>query len=419
MTAFQPTFSKPAHANPSIQALRAAARTRFEALGFPTRRQEAWRFVNLGAVITTEFAPERPGTIDVTPWSLPESLTLVFVNGRFDPERSNLTQIPPGMVIKTLADALEDDKGVAQSHLGTSAAFDDHPFVALNTAQDLEGAFIHLLPGTDVEKTIHILYAGAGKNTVSYPRTLIVAESGARANIVESYVSEDQSLSCPVTEVAVAQDASIHHTRLQEEHLSANHLGSVAVNLGSNAAYQLSSINLGAAVARIDINVSLNGAGADASLDGLTLVGGTRQGDHHVRIDHKVGECTSTQRFRSVLDDESRAVFTGRIVVAEGAQGTDANQSSKSLVRSSDAVAFNNPQLEIYTDDVRCTHGSTVGRLDEEALFYLRARGIGRAEAEGLLTLAFAAEVLDAIPSKEIRTRLENLITTRLGTETG
>ena len=262
--------------------------------------------------------------------------------------------------------------------------------MALNTAQDLEGAFVHLERGVSLQPPLHIVYAATGDNTVSYPRTLVVVEDGAEANIVESFVGDDGFLTCPVTEIAVGPRATIHHTRLQEVSRTAFHLGALAVDLERQASYSLSSVSLGAHLSRLDIVARLSGEGARASLDGLTLVNDRRLGDHHVRVEHKVGDCTSAQRFRSVLSDRGRAVFTGRIVVAENAQGTDANQSSRSLVLAPDAVALNNPQLEIYADDVRCTHGSTVGQLDEEALFYLQARGIGSQEAKRILTRAFA-----------------------------
>ena len=414
---FRPTFPTAPFADPAVQDLREAARERFEELGLPGRREEDWRFINLGAVRTTSYRPGDRARFDVSPWKLSDGPTLVFVNGRLDRELSDLEDLPEGLTVGSLAEALADPATGASAHVGSMAHYGNQPFVALNTAQELEGAFIHVAAGTRADAPIHVVSAAVGDHTTAYPRTLIMAEEGARAHVVETFISEGRTFSCPVTEVAVAAKAEVRHTRLQEEHTTASHLGTVAAALESEASYHLSSLSLGAALARVDVSVKLMGSGAHASLDGLALVSGTRQGDHQVRIDHAVPECTSNQRFRSVLDDASRSVFTGRIVVAEGAHGTDANQSSKSLVRSDDAVAFNNPQLEIYNDDVRCTHGSTVGRLDEEALFYLRARGLDLEAARGLLTLAFAAEVLDAIGEESIRDRVGSLLTSRLGPE--
>ncbi|MEN8163095.1 MAG: Fe-S cluster assembly protein SufD [Acidobacteriota bacterium] len=414
---FRPDLEGSAHASPVLASLASQARDRFQELGFPSRRDEDWRLTSLVSVTNSAFSKAPAAAISTERWSLPEAVTLTFVNDRLISDGA-VGMLPAGATIMSLMSAAEKQPDLIEKHLGKLASFDDQPFVALNTTQGLEGTLIHLAPGTTFDRPLNIVYATTGDDVVTYPRTLIVAEEGARATVVETFVGDGKTLMCPVTEIAVGPKASLSHTHLIELTPEGSCVGSVSAAVEEHAAYSLSSVSLGGSLARTDIRVGLNGEGADATLDGLTLVGGSDQGAAHVVVEHKLPNCTSTQRFRSVLDDRSKAVFTGRIIVAEDAQKTDARQSSRSLLRSPDAVAHNNPQLEIYADDVRCTHGSTVGQLDEEALFYLRARGIDRLTAQGLLTLAFASEVLEGIPVEALRSRLEKMLMARLGPET-
>ncbi len=411
---FQPDFATPPHPMQTLATLGSEARDRFEELGFPSRRDEDWRLTSLAPVTDRPFAKAPKATVATERWNLPEAVTITFVNDRVVTEVAE-GDLPPGVTVVALSSAAATRPKMLERYLGTLASFDDQPFVALNTAQGLEGALIHLAPGANLDRPVNIIYAATGDDIVTYPRTLIIAEEGAKATVVETFVGDGRSLICPVTEVTVGSSASLSHTRLVEINTEGSSVGSLSVAVDEHATYRLSSAALRGSLVRTDIRVNLVGEGADAVLDGLTLVGGKEQGTAHVIVDHRVPNCTSTQRFRSVLDGKSKAVFTGRIIVAEDAQKTDARQSSRSLLRSSDAVAHNNPQLEIYADDVRCTHGSTVGQLDPEALFYLRARGIDRSTAQGLLTLAFAAEVLEGIPIESVRSRLEDQLMARLG----
>ncbi|MCK5379572.1 MAG: Fe-S cluster assembly protein SufD, partial [Acidobacteria bacterium] len=411
---FQPDFASPAHPMKILATLGSKARDRFEELGFPSRRDEDWRLTSLAPVTDHQFAKAPEATVTTEGWTLPDAVIITFVNDRVVTEIDK-GDLPPGVTITALSSAAATHPHLIENHLGRLARIDDQPFVALNTAQGLEGALIHLAPGTNLDRPLDIVYNTTGDDIVTYPRTLIIAEEGAKATVLETFVGDGRSLICPVTEVAVGPNTSLSHTRLVEINTEGSCVGSLSVTVDEHATYRLSSAALGGSLVRADIRVDLVGEGADTVLDGLTLVGGNEQGTAHVIVDHRVPNCTSTQRFRSVLDGRSKAVFTGRIIVAEDAQKTDARQSSRSLLRSSDAVAHNNPQLEIYADDVRCTHGSTVGQLDPEALFYLRARGIDRLTAEGLLTLAFAAEVLEGIPIEAVRSRLADQLTARLG----
>jgi Fe-S cluster assembly protein SufD len=413
---FQPDFSAQVRSSPMLEALGAEARRYFMDRGFPSRRDEDWRLTSLASVIETPFSPAEETTADTNPWVLPDAISLIFINGRLTDNGDN-TNLPRGVTVTSLGSATGADADLIDQHLGQLASIDNRPFVALNTAQSLEGTLIHLAPNTLLDRPINIVNVTTVDNGVAYPRTLIVADAGSRATVVETFIGEGTTLCCPVTEVSVGPGATVGHIRLIESDPESSILGTIATSVAEGASFRLSSASIGGALSRTDILVDLEGEGADASLDGLTLVGGNDQGVTEVRVNHRVPNCTSSQRFRSVLDERSRAVFTGRSVVAEDAQKTDARQSSRSLLRSLDAVAHNNPQLEIYADDVRCTHGSTVGRLDEEALFYLRARGIDRQTARGLLTLAFAAEVLEGISIDSLKERLEDLLMARLGPE--
>lgn len=414
---FQPDFTTTEHSSPILASLGSRARDRFQEMGFPSRKDEDWRLTSLAPVTNSPFTRPEAAHADTADWAFPEATPITFVNDRLVSDLA-ADELPQGLTILPLSRAAESRPDLVEKYLGKLASFDNQPFVALNTAQGLEGILIHITAGTTLERPLNIVNVATGVDVATYPRTLIIVEEDSAATIVENHVGEGKTLMCPVTEIAVGPSASLQHTRLVNPDPQGSCIGTVSASVENNGAYHLSSVSLGGILARTEIRVDLNGEYADATLDGLTLVGGSDQGISHVVVNHNVPNCTSTQRFRSVLDDQSKAVFTGRIIVAEDAQKTDARQSSKSLLRSTDAVTHNNPQLEIYADDVQCTHGSTVGQLDEEALFYLRARGIGRTAAKGLLTLAFAAEVLGNIPVEPVRSRLEDQLMTRLGPET-
>jgi Fe-S cluster assembly protein SufD len=271
-----------------------------------------------------------------------------------------------------------------------------------------------------LEKTIQLVFVSGSdeQSTVSGPRILIVAEDGSRATVIEQQIGNGASLSCPVSEIVLGEKAVLDHVIVQEEDLSAHHLAVRQIQLAQGSRYSAQAISLGAALARTDIGVVLQGENAEASLDGLYLGRGNQQAETHLTMRHAAAHCDSHQLYKGILGGKAKAVFNGRIIVDQDSQKTDANQSNRNLLLSDDAVVNSNPQLEIFADDVRCTHGSTVGQLDEEAVFYLRTRGIGRDEAVRLLTLAFAGEVLDRIPVAELRERLEGVVAQRLAAMT-
>ena len=400
-----------------LLALRLEGSRIFAASGVPTPKQEAWRFTSLKALAATAHELAEPTTADITPWRLSDSHRLVFVNGRYIEALSDVGELPDGVTISPLAAALATGSERAVFALGKGINLADHPFAALNTANFVDGAFIHLSRGAVVEKPIHLLFVAVGSDhpTWSAPRTVVSADPTSQATIVEHYVGAGgETLTAPVTEFQLAPGAVVRHVRLQEESREARHIALQTSRQGRDSRLESVALNVGAALSRTEIDAELGAPGAHVSLDGLYLVEGTQHTDSRLQVRHAAPHCTSHELYKGVLNGKSRAVFNGRIIVDPDAQKTDAIQSNRNLLLSAGALVNSNPQLEILADDVRCTHGSTVGRLDEEAIFYLRSRGIDRATAESLLTYAFAAEIVQLIPVEEIRERMERHLVARL-----
>jgi Fe-S cluster assembly protein SufD len=402
-----------------LKDLRARGRESFATLGLPSRRQEEWRFTGLKGIEGGVF--ETPAAvaprIDVTAWRVSDARLLVFVDGIFAPDVSEIGDLPDGVVVSNLVlGATSGSEAVAQ-HLGSLAPLEEHPFAALNSALIADGAFIHVPAGIELDRPIQIVFVSGSEEraTLSAPRLLIVAEAGSRATVVEQHIGAGaSSLSCPVTEIVIGEKAVLDHVVVQEEYLSAHHLAVRQVKLAADSRYSAQAISLGGALARTDIGVVLEGEHAEATLDGLYLGDGNQQADTHLTVRHASPNCNSFQLYKGILAGRAKSVFNGRIIVDQDAQKTDAKQSNRNLLLSDNAVVNSNPQLEIFADDVRCTHGSTVGQLDEEAIFYLRSRGIGREDAIQLMTLAFAGEILERVPVTELRERLEKVVAERL-----
>lgn len=407
----------------SIAQLRRAGLDTFDEIGFPTTRQEEWRKTNVAAIKRTSFrraggelaglTPEK-----IAPFLIPECVDLVFVNGRYSSNLSRLTKLPDGVFVGSLAEALAEHGNLVTAHLGRHAD-SKHPFVALNTAFIEDGLFVYVPRGKVVETTIHALFIATAENaraTVSYPRNLIVADESSQLTVVESYAGfgEDRYFTCPVTEIVGKANSVIDHYRLGQESLGAFHVATQKVYLERDTNFFTHSINHGGALVRNDIQAMLDGEGIHCTLNGLYLARGKQHVDHQMRVDHARPNCHSYELFKGILEDRARAVFNGRIFVHQDAQKTDAKQSNRNLLLSKDALVHSNPQLEIFADDVRCTHGSTTGHLDDEAVFYLRSRGIGEEAARSLLTYSFAGEVLDEIRLDAVRKDLEEFLFTRL-----
>jgi len=402
-----------------LRALRHAGRASFEQLGLPSRQQEEWRFTRLGPIGEAVFEPPPavPSRVDISAWKIPASHLLVFVDGILDTELSDVRELPDGVVVSNLVLAASAGSRLVSKHLGSLAPVGEHFSAALNTAVFADGAVVHIPVGVELEQPIQLMFVSGADSraTLAAPRVLVVAGPSSRATVVESHVGGGgASLSCPVSEIVLEEEATVEHIVVVDEASTASHLAVCQVQLAARSGYVARTVSLGGALVRTDMAVTLDGEAAAAELAGLYLTDGDQQADSHITVRHAQPGCRSSQLYKGILAGSSRAVFNGRIIVDLDAQKTDARQSNRNLLLSDQAIVNSNPQLEIFADDVRCTHGSTVGRLDEEAVFYLRSRGISREEARRLLTLAFTNEVVERIPIESVRSRLEAEISRRL-----
>jgi Fe-S cluster assembly protein SufD len=414
---FQQTLNEPA----GLTALRRAAIERFAELGFPTLRQEEWRLTNVAPVTQGAFRWPDGDPDAVAPGLLgahvfDAAARLVFVDGRLSPRLSSVGELPAGTIVASLAEVLAREPERLEPWLARFAKFDRHPFVALNTAFLRDGAFVYVPRGA-VTGPIHLLFLSSGEEgrpTLSFPRNLFVAGEGSQTAIVETYAGEGSYFTAPVTELVAGPNSVIDHYKVQRESLGAFHLATFQVQGERSSVPSSHSISIGGALVRNDVNAVLDGEGIDCILNGLYFGDGRQVVDNHMRVEHAKPHCASHELYKGVLDGKSRAVFNGLIHVHKGAQKTDAKQSNRNLLLSRDAIANSNPQLEIFADDVKCTHGSTVGQLDEDAVFYLRSRGIGAEAARSLLTYAFASDIVERIKVEPVRRDLEEFLFARL-----
>ena len=416
-----------------VHQIRKAAISGFAELGFPTTQHEEWKYTSVAPIVKAPFRPADDEPDGLTKESLSlhtlgqaACAQLVFVNGRYSPALSSIGSLPEGVKAGSLATALSADPAAVEPHLARHASYQGHPFVALNTAFIQDGAFVSIPKGRVVEKPIHMLFVSTpsfgsahdrrGKAIVSHPRNLILAGDDSQAMIVESYIGLNNALyfTNVVTEIVAGENAVVAHYKLQRESEEAFHISTVQASLNHSSNFSSHSIDLGGALVRNDVNAVLDGKGIECTLDGLYMVAGRQHVDNHTRIDHVKPHCSSRELYKGVLGGRSKGVFNGKIYVHKDAQKTDAKQTNKNLLLSEDAVINTKPQLEIYADDVKCTHGTTIGQLDQEAIFYLRSRGIDLEAARGLLTYAFASEMIGRIKVEPVRAQLEHLLLARL-----
>ncbi len=410
----------------ALRQLRERAFARFVELGFPSMRQEAWRFTNLGPLARTTFAratPRAVAAVDAEPWLYAGMAHLVVVDGVVAPELSRVEGLPAGVTFRSLREAIaEGHPGLEQ--LGRHTNLDDAPFAALNTALFEDGVLLHVGKGVVCETPLQVLFLSTGvpgEPRVSYPRLLVVAEEHSNAVLVERYATVGQSGDQPgdtfavtVSELVVGADAVVEHYRLAQDGATNAQVGLQQLYCARGAHPTSYSVVTGGSLVRQDVRAVLDGEGVDAILNGLYLTRGRQHVDHQMLVEHRAPHCDSHELYKGILEDRSRAVFNGLIHVLPGAQKTDAKQTNRNLLLSNEALVNTNPQLRIFADDVKCTHGSTVGQLDEEAVFYLRSRGIGEEAAKSLLTYAFARDVIDRIKAPAVRHDLEELLLARL-----
>ncbi len=413
-----------------VGTVRRRAVERFAELGFPHIKQEEWRFTNVAPIAERDFhlagatgSGATASREQVEPWLFESARAhLVFVDGRLVPELSKTDDLPEGTILTGLGRALVDHADLVVEHLARHASYDEHPFAALNTAYIADGAFLHVSRNTVIEEPLHVLFYSSGETdedgrpAATFPRNLFVLGEHSQATVVETFAGPEgvEYFNCPVTEVVCDQAAVLDHYKMQQESTAAFHMATFQLHQERDSNYSLHSISLGGALVRNDVNTTLDGEGCESTLNGLYMVKGEQFVDHHMRVEHAEPNAHSFELFKGILEDRARAVFNGRIFVDQKAQKTDAKQSNQNLLLSDKALVNSNPQLEIFADDVKCTHGSTVGQLDDEAVFYLRSRGIGVEAARSLLIYAFASDIVGRIKVPELRNDLEEFLFTRL-----
>jgi len=418
-----------------LQNLRENSFDQFERAGLPNIKQEEWKYTNVTPIAKANFAPALNG--NGTSLAKDDGLTsfiyeearhsrLVFVNGMFRKELSSFAALPDGVVAIDLREALRGDE-----YADTLREYLEHPvlangFAALNTALFRSGLLLKIPAETNVAAPIHLLFVGEAvvghPPPAAFPRVLVLAEENSSATIIESYASTTDDgvyLTDAIVDLNLSQGARLQHYKVQRESMGAFHVATTRAELGPRSSYQTTTINFGAALSRHDIHVQMDHEGAECSVDGLYMVDGTQHTDTHSVIDHRQPHCTSHQLYKGILDGKSRAVFNGKVFVRHGAQQTDARQTNKNLLLSNEARVDTKPQLEIFADDVKCTHGAAVGQIDEDELFYLQSRGISPALGRNLLTYGFAEEVIEKIGIESIRRELDEAVLNRLHVQLG
>jgi Fe-S cluster assembly protein SufD len=417
---YQEDFDRQASAPAWLETLRKQGMARFQALGFPTTKNEDWHFTSVAPIAERTFRPAATGAAiekaDIDRFNFGESgwLTLVFVNGAFSKDLSSDLPLGNKVRVTNLASAIKAGTAGIDRHIGKIATFEQHAFTALNTAFISDGAFIEIGADAVVEQPIHLLFVSDGEG-VSHPRNLIVTARHSRATVIESYVSlaNGAYFTNAVTEISLGEGSHLDHYKLQRESESAFHVGTVQVREARDSQLHSFSLAVGGLLARTNIYTSLDGDAATCTLNGLYLTDGAQHVDNQTSIEHIAPNCPSHELYKGVLDGRSHGVFNGKVYVHPEAQKTDGKQSNNNLLLSPTARVDTKPQLEIFADDVKCTHGATVGRLDELAMFYLNSRGIGPETARILLTYAFAADVLETIELEPLRVQLEKMVLAR------
>jgi Fe-S cluster assembly protein SufD len=410
---------------PWLDAIRREAIERFAESGFPTMQNEKWRHTNVAPIADGSFKLARPGTNGLTAGKLANFIfsdidccNLVFVNGFYSADLSTPGALPKGARAGSLAAALQSEPKKLEPYLARQASCGENAFVALNTAFMMDGGFIYLPPETVVKKIIHLLYIATSDAaaTVSHPRNLIVVGSGSQASVVESYIGLQGGLyfTNAVTEIVAGDGSVVTHYKLQRESDEAYHVASLRTLQEESSDVSSHSISLGGALTRNDITAVMNGEGGELTLNGLYVPKGRQHVDNHTSIDHAKPHCNSRELYKGILDDQSSGVFNGKILVRPNAQKTNAKQTNKNLLLSRDALVNSTPQLEIFADDVKCTHGATIGRLSDEALFYLRSRGVGEEAARAMLTYAFASDIVGTVKIKPLQCQLDLVLLARL-----
>ena len=412
-----------------LKAFRRAAFQRVSERGFPTVRDEAWKYTQVRRILYVAFEPAEASASPRLSSAAIDQLAgdlggarLVFVNGYFSPQCSSLKKLPQGVKVESLASALAEDGESLEALLSRPFGEQTHAFTALNAACAEDGAFVQIPANTVIEEPIHLVFlsdpgaAFPAGPVVSHPRSLVLAGPGSQVTIVETYagIQDEVYLTNAVTEVVLEEGAAVEHYKVQNETATAFHIALLDVRQERDTQFTTHSVALGSLLARHEVTVRLHGPGAKTTLNGLYMPQNEQHLDNPTTIDHVAPECTSRELYKGVVNGRGRGVFDGRVVVRPGAMKTDSSQTNKNLLLSESARANTRPQLEILADDVKCAHGATVGQINEEAVFYLRTRGIPQLAARDLLTYAFVGEMLELIRVEPLRSHVEKLVALRL-----
>lgn len=411
--------------NKPIHKIRKEAINKFSELSFPTVRDEDWKYTNIAPLLKFNFKPAvetgkiQKAKLDGFLFKGMKGSRLVFVNGYFSGELSDINNLPEGVELCSIENGLEKGLKVLQDHLAHYADYREHIFTALSTAFAKDGAFLYLPDGKVLEEPVHILFItdSAGKNILTQPRNLIVAGKNSQATVLEHYVSvgEEVYFTNAVTEVYTDENSFIDYVKLQKESTEAFHISRIEVRQERDSRFISHSISTGGRLSRDDIYTKFNSHGCECSLNGLFLVSGNQLYDAHTVIDHFKPHCSSHEHYKGILDDKSRGVFNGKVIVRPDAQKTNAFQENNNIILSEEALVNTKPQLEIFADDVKCSHGATIGQLNEDEMFYLKSRGIGEEKSRVILLHAFASDIVKSIKIKEVKEYLEEVLENRFG----
>jgi Fe-S cluster assembly protein SufD len=407
---------------PWVSQARQSAFERYMAHGLPNRREEEWKYTDVTQIgkrssLAPDSIPADPSSeAALFAWALAQEHPhlLVFVNGYYSDGLSAVGALPEGARLESLAELLDSTADLSSTSF--DAAHEHTIFAALNTALATDGAVLRLAPGTVLEDPVYLLFIASGHGTSIYPRNLIFMGEGARATVIEHYFGmlEAHHFTDAVTQIELAAGADLQHCKLLQEGNASFHVAGIHAEQAARSRFGSQSFALGSRLARNDISARLAGPECQCNFDGLYLLDGKQHVDHHTRIDHLAPSCTSREYYRGILDGESHGVFNGKVIVHPNAAKTDAHQSNRNLLLSRQAEVDTKPQLEIFADDVRCTHGATVGHLDDDSLFYLRSRGIDAESARSLLIYGFANDIISRVAVAAMRTRIEHLVLERL-----
>ncbi len=395
----------------------------FEKLHFPTLKNEEWKYTDITSLLNHSFAPDYkktkvlPEVINKFLFDKLEHSLLVFVNGAYSPEHSKLIDIPKGVIVESIAESIKKDNPIVKKHLGSYAKNENFFFTTLSSAFIKDGAFIYIPDGKVVEDPIHVIFytKANDKKVLTQPRNLFVAGKNSQVTIIEHYVSDEEGIyfTNAVTEIVTDENAIVDHTKLQEESSKAFHIARMEVDQERSSNFASHLISLGAEISRNDFNARFNDEGGECMLNGLFMINNEQIFDAHTMIDHAKPHCNSYEHYKGILQDKSKGVFNGKVMVRPDAQKTNAFQQNNTILLSDEAIMNTKPQLEIFADDVKCSHGATIGKLNDEAKFYLKSRGIGEESATAILIHAFASDVITTIKIFALRDYLEEIITKR------